>query len=171
LRETADFVAEAKQALPDVHLLMLCPDVAGARSALERSRLPKDRATVISAAHAEVPRFLAAADAAFLMVAASPGKDVCSPMKFSEYLACGLPVVIGPVVGDYTRWVRDERVGVVADPARPEDWPRAISALVELLKDSVLPARCRQVACERLDTAKHPTLLRRAIAAAAKARA
>ncbi|HRN37811.1 MAG TPA: hypothetical protein PLL18_12975, partial [Flavobacteriales bacterium] len=38
---------------------------------------------------------------------------VASPTKFAEYLACGLPVVISPYIGDFSGEVDRERLGTV----------------------------------------------------------
>jgi glycosyltransferase involved in cell wall biosynthesis len=168
LRETGDFVAEVATRLPSAHLLVLSTEPEKARAALAESRLAKERTTVTTVPHEAMPRSLAAADAACLLRRNTPGQDIASPMKFAEYLACGLPVIIGPAVGDYTGWVREERLGVVVDPARPEEWPGAAAELSELVKDPELAARCRRVACERLDLAQHAGLLMRAMAAAAE---
>ncbi len=166
LKETADFVAQTRLTLPQAHLLMLSTDLLQTRLVLAESRLAQEHTTVISVPHAEVPRFLAAADVAFLLRTASAGMDVCSPMKFAEYLACGLPVIIGPAVGDYTRWVQEERLGVVVDPEQPQLWISAIEELSDLMQDSELSSRCRRIACERLDHTQDAGLLTQAISTA-----
>jgi len=166
LRETADFVAQVRSCRADAHLLVLSTDLPRARSEVGQSRLDPAAATLLSVSYLEVPRYLAAADCGLLLIAPTPGKDTCSPMKFSEYLAVGLPLVIGPVVGDYTRWVKEEGLGVVCDPYRPEEWPHRVQELLAAIADSGITERCRRIARERLDLASHVSLIANALRSA-----
>ncbi len=166
LRETADFVAAVKLRRTDAHFLVLSTSPASAQAALEKSALASKDVTLLCVAHAEVPRYLAAADIATLLISQAPGKATCCPMKFSEYVGVGLPVVISPGVGDYTGWVLDQRLGVVVNPQEQEEWPRRVADLLDLLYDPELPERCRRIACDRLDLSQDAVRLVSAIRAA-----
>lgn len=70
--------------------------------------------------------------------------------KIVQYMAAGLPVIASPV-GANAGMVRPGETGLL--PARPEDWPDAISALAQ---DAHL--RCRMGLAGRLLVARHHRL-------------
>jgi glycosyltransferase involved in cell wall biosynthesis len=103
----------------DAHLLVITtqPETMG-RFAREAA-VPQERRTVLSVDHRDVPIHLAAADVGVLLREESAVNGVASPVKFAEYLACGLPVLISPGVGDFSALVERERLGwVVPAPGR-----------------------------------------------------
>jgi glycosyltransferase involved in cell wall biosynthesis len=55
----------------------------------------------------EVPRHLAAADAGICFLGRHASKLASSPTKFGEYLACGLPVITNPWIGDAQTLARE----------------------------------------------------------------
>jgi glycosyltransferase involved in cell wall biosynthesis len=68
-------------------------------------------------------------------------------VKNGEYLACGLPVVSTPGVGDYSNLIADQRVGVVVESFSSEDLRRYASSLRDLLSEGdPLALRCREAA-------------------------
>jgi glycosyltransferase involved in cell wall biosynthesis len=71
-------------------------------------------------------------------------------VKVSEALACGLPVVSTPGVGDLDTLVPGRRVGVVLRGLSDEDLLAGARALASLQADREgLAARCRALAEER----------------------
>jgi glycosyltransferase involved in cell wall biosynthesis len=70
-----------------------------------------------------------------------------SPVKFGEYLACGLPVVVNSGIGDCDEIVINERIGVVLHEFSKEGYKRALDELKNLLSEGeVLRKRCRDAA-------------------------
>lgn len=59
----------------------------------------------------QVPQYLLAGDYGLLIREQSVTNQVASPVKFAEYLVCGLPVIIGEGLGDFTDFVRINRCG------------------------------------------------------------
>lgn len=53
----------------------------------------------------DVPKYLLAADYGLLLREETVTNQVASPVKFAEYIACGLKVVISQHLGDYTELV------------------------------------------------------------------
>lgn len=104
------FIALVLSAQPRVKVLFLCPPDA-AIDALVANWL--GRAVRAWVQPAEVPAVLAACDHALLIREDSITNRVASPTKFAEYLACGLPVVISPHIGDFSGDVAREQLGVV----------------------------------------------------------
>ena len=77
--------------------------------------------------------------------------NVSSPLKFAEYLAAGLPVVVSKGVGDTGEIIDKYNVGVVI---KNNDFQTAILELKELLKDSSVYKRCREVAVKEFNLEK-----------------
>jgi hypothetical protein len=61
----------------------------------------------------DVPNYLIAADYGLLIREKSITNKVASPVKFAEYLACGLNVIISEDLGDYTEFVLKNNCGFV----------------------------------------------------------
>ncbi len=61
----------------------------------------------------EVPQYLMLGDYGLLLREKSITNQVASPVKFAEYLACGLNVVISQDLGDYSEFVATHDCGIV----------------------------------------------------------
>jgi hypothetical protein len=59
----------------------------------------------------QVPGLLLAGDYGLLLREQSVTNKVASPVKFAEYLSCGLPIIISENLGDYSEFVRTFRCG------------------------------------------------------------
>lgn len=66
-----------------------------------------------------VPAELAACDVGILVREDSTTNRVASPVKFAEYLAAGLRVLVSDHLGDISGLVRDHGLGWVYEPGRP----------------------------------------------------
>lgn len=63
----------------------------------------------------KVSLYLKACDYGLLIREPSLTNQVSAPTKFAEYLISGLPVIISGKTGDYTRFVKKNRCGIVFD--------------------------------------------------------
>ena len=61
----------------------------------------------------EVPDFLKVGDYGLLIREETITNKVASPVKFAEYLACGLYVIISDNLGDYTQFVLNNNCGCI----------------------------------------------------------
>lgn len=59
----------------------------------------------------EVPQILVSCDYGLLIREHSITNQVASPVKFAEYLACGLDVIISDQIGDYSNFVQEKNCG------------------------------------------------------------
>lgn len=59
----------------------------------------------------DVPKYLMAADFGLLIREESITNKVASPVKFAEYLACGLKVIISDNLGDYSEFTKQHNCG------------------------------------------------------------
>ncbi len=78
----------------------------------------------------KVPEYLLASDYGLLIREESITNKVASPVKFAEYLACGLKVIISKNLGDYTDFVTENNCGYLLNKFQPETIDKqAIQAL------------------------------------------
>lgn len=107
--------------LPNAHFLFLTwkPDKVAAQ--FRDCGVDLACATILSVRHEDVAPHLAAADIGILFRDSSLVSRVSSPVKFAEYLAAGLPVVLTPNVGDYSALVAAEEVGIVMSHLNVDD--------------------------------------------------
>ncbi len=68
---------------------------------------------------------------------------VSCPLKFAEYLAAGLPVLISEGVGDTKNIINKYKVGIVI---YNNNYDKALSEMSELVSDPSIRNRCREVA-------------------------
>jgi hypothetical protein len=62
----------------------------------------------------EVPEYLISCDYGLLIREQSVTNIVASPVKFAEYLACGLKVIISENLGDYSNFVKQNNCGNIS---------------------------------------------------------
>jgi glycosyltransferase involved in cell wall biosynthesis len=140
--------AAGEGAWPTFGLLLLVSSRSGDADATQaqiaetmRAALPEAGCIVLAARPADVVRYLAGADLAVqpVSVTAQAMRDTrfllqsrtMLSVKFTEYLAAGLPVVISRWAGAAAQIVRDQDLGIVYDEASPEElvaWLARISA-------------------------------------------
>ncbi|RJO70200.1 MAG: glycosyltransferase [Myxococcales bacterium] len=150
--EVLRFVQAAREIRPDVFALVLTTDPEAVRSALSEADLG-DSSAVRRVPHAEVPRWLNAADLGLLLREPSLVNAVASPVKAAEYLACGLPLAISEGVGDLSALVRQEKLGVVVETLDGKAYAGAARRFFAGWEGSdreALRARCRRAAVRRL---------------------
>lgn len=96
--------------------------------------------------HSQVPAELERSHAGLFFLTQGLSEHGCSPTKFGEYWAAGLPVVTTPNVSDSEEIILAERVGVVVRGHSDVAYEQAADDLLALLDDPGLPGRCRRAA-------------------------
>ncbi len=141
--------AAIQQTMPDAHLLILSREADALVAQLRELNVPADRYTATSAPHDQVASYLMAADVALLLRENILTNLVASPVKFSEYLRCGLPVILTPYIGDFSAFADQHRIGrSIEFPVVPEE---AVAAARELrtrldAEGDALRQRCSEIA-------------------------
>lgn len=125
----ASLVEEVRKRLPDVLLLLLTKDTDEAERHFGRLR-GEGACRLIACGYEEVGRHLAAADAGLLLREEDPVNRVACPVKFAEYQACGLPVILTPGIGDVSGYVLSTGYGIVVRPDEPVSRQAAVIAEV-----------------------------------------
>jgi glycosyltransferase involved in cell wall biosynthesis len=100
-----------KQELVEAYFLILTGDRDRFAIAARLGGLAAEDYRIVSLSHEQVLQTLPVADVGFLLRADSLVNRVASPTKFAEYCICGVPVLLTPYVGDYSRVVEDEQLG------------------------------------------------------------
>ncbi len=143
-----EFYKKAKELIGNAALLILTPD--DATSVAEKAKGMKiddqDIKVVHDPSFEKIPSYLNASDAGVFFIN-SYNKLGSSPIKLGEFLACGVPVVINPGVGDSDEIVEKNRVGVVVKDFSGALYADAVRELLGLKKEGeALRARCRKTA-------------------------
>jgi glycosyltransferase involved in cell wall biosynthesis len=146
----ADFFAQVLQARPDAHLLWLTTGShRRIRDLMSEREIDTSAFSIYSMAAAEVPTFLSAADAGIAFIKCCVSKIASSPTKHGEYLACGLPLVINPGIGDSDALVDNWKVGVMVREFSDDQYAKAAVEVGELVRNPEMRTAARAVA-ERL---------------------
>lgn len=148
LNEMFDFFNEAVKLIPTACFLVLTQNEKRIEEFLkERPDIAKDRIIVSYAPQDRLPDFLSIADAGFVFRRTSPTAIAASPTKFGEYLACGLPVISTPHIGDLDDIINSNEIGIVLNGYEKSDYIQAVTKLLVLLKEkAALKKRCRKTA-------------------------
>lgn len=75
--------------------------------------VPTERLTCLRTGASGVARLTSAADIGLMLRDETIVNRVASPVKFAEYMASGLPVLITPGLGDYSYAVASRQLGIV----------------------------------------------------------
>ncbi len=149
-----DFGASAVRSDGEARLLFLTEDPAGAvREGLSARGVPEDRFLVTRVDHGDVPRWISASHAGVFFIRSCRSKKASCPTKLGEFLACGVPVITGPGVGDVEAIVGGGRTGMVIAGSGEADFAAARAGILRLREDAGLPGRCRREAEARFDAA------------------
>lgn len=100
---------------PEAHFLAITTEPDKMRQLATQAGIAPDSMTIRSVPARDVPRLLVASDLGLLLRDDSETNRVASPVKFGEYLAAGVPVVITPRLGDCSAAVREHHLGVEVD--------------------------------------------------------
>jgi len=149
-----EFFRTAKDKVKNARLLILTQTSGGfVEQALRKARLDPRDVVVKSIDYSEVKDYLAMADVGISFIKPVFSKLSSSPVKFGEYLACGLPVLINRDIGDTDDMVRAEKIGAVVNGFEISEYERALEGLLGLMKDPGLRIRCRKAAEKHLSLA------------------
>lgn len=104
-----NFLLNAMRSNPKVKALFLLKKNPGLKVMHEF----QERVKVRWVEENQVQKMIAMCDYGLLLRTNSVTNQVASPVKFAEYLACGLKVLISPGIGDYSSFVPGKNCGFV----------------------------------------------------------
>jgi len=150
--EMVDFFATLLKGNRKAHLLWLTNGSPDRVRELMRSRsVETNNFSVLSVAPAEVPSYLAAADAGLSFIKRCISKIASSPTKNGEYLACGLPLVINAGVGDSDALIDDWNAGVLIEEFSESEYAEAGRAIEAIAARPEARQQARTVAEQLFD--------------------
>jgi len=133
---------------PDARLLILTPEATAMQNYAKRRGLHMTGISLMHAPFSKMPDYLMACDAGLLVRHPSIVSRVASPVKFAEYLSCGLPVLAFTGIGDTEFIIKRFSVGECVEPDDREDIRQGIRRLLSLVKNygPNLREQCRTTA-------------------------
>ena len=148
----ADFFASFAQRDAQSHLLWLTTGSHERVRELMRARnVSVDQFSVLSVAAAEVPSYLAAADAGVAFIKRCVSKLASSPTKNGEYLACGLPLILNTGIGDSDALVDQWRAGVLINDFTEDQYALAADSIAAMAAVPGAREKARRVAEQLFD--------------------
>jgi glycosyltransferase involved in cell wall biosynthesis len=121
-------------------------DPAAVEALRRRHGLADGDLTVRAVPHRQMPEWVGAGDAGIMFARSVWADKARCPTKLGEFLACGVPVVVSPGIGDTEAVIRREGVGVVVETFTPRGYEAAVDAMDALRADPELGDRCRRTA-------------------------
>lgn len=146
IKEMFDFFNVLLKEIPNSYFTILTEsETSRVYSLAEKAKVDRSKIKVGGIEMAGVPAVLADSKAGIFFI--NPYKHYTFlPIKFGEYLACGLPVIINAGIRDCDDIILKERVGVIIDAFSIKEYKKAIEELKFLLTDGdMLRERCRIV--------------------------
>ena len=163
-RQGLQLLRHIKVLEPTAHLLALTSQVETVQQLVQEEGIARHDVTIHSVEHSGIARMLAAGDIGLittgLLQPHSLANEVCCPVKFAEYLASGLPVVMSDGIGNCSELALQNRLGLVvlsdADESSCCDRLRGFLEAYRASPDAWRD-RCRQTARTYLDSSIHPS--------------
>jgi glycosyltransferase involved in cell wall biosynthesis len=147
----ADFFVELVNKGSDWHFLWLTGGSQELISKLMSERgLNANQYTVRAVASAAVPSYLCAGDLGIAFYKPTFSRLATSPVKVTEYLACGLPLVINAGIGDSDELITREGVGALVNDFNEPEYARAISTIEDFVRQAVQTRQRTREVAERL---------------------
>lgn len=139
--------AALRSRLPRARLLILNRNEHDyIRRCLSEGGIPDTAVELREASPAQVPQQMARMHAGIFFIKPVFSKQASAPTKLGEFLGCGVPCLTNAGVGDLTDILHGEKAGVAVTDLEPDALREGIDALLELLRDPAIRARCVEAA-------------------------
>ncbi len=143
LDEMLAVFAAIRRIRPDAQLLVINKNQQDiVRAGVARAGIDPEVVEIRGARREEMPTQIRRMDAALALIRPCFSKIASAPTKLAEYLGCGVPVIGNAGCGDMARIIDEDRVGVAMADTGPQAIDAAAAALLVLLDDPALAARC-----------------------------
>jgi glycosyltransferase involved in cell wall biosynthesis len=112
IEDTIDLFVKLKENAAELFMLFLTQEPARLKKMIGRKIQSHDFA-VLHVPHQEVPAYLSASDVGVLLREDRLTNHVAAPIKFSEYMCCGLPCILSKNIGDTAEVIQETGAGIV----------------------------------------------------------
>ena len=129
--------------MPDARLLVVNRgehDYIG--QSLLAAGVPTSAVDITSAPHSAIPALMARMDAGIFFIKPMFSKQASSPTKLAEFLGCGIPCLSNAGVGDMTKVLEANRVGVAIKSFDEASLHEGLTQLLGLCADPEVSDRC-----------------------------
>lgn len=145
--EMVSFFKVWKNYQKEALLLVITPgDKTLVRDILRKKEVGGTDYRLVSCTPEEVPCYLSVAQVGLCFLTMTFSKQASSAIKFAEYLAAGLPVIVNQGAGDLPEIVERERVGSIISQYCEDEYLRVVREMKQLLDKGEAKARCQDVA-------------------------
>jgi len=150
LENMLDFFIEAKKIITNAHFLILANTDRDIITDLCRKKdLSVNDVTIDRVDFKDMSDYIKLGTVGLLFYRPTFSRKATSPIKFGEYLACGIPVIINYGVGDTEYVVEHNKIGAVIKEFTVEEYRKAVMSLKNLIeKDNEVKNRCYKIAKE-----------------------
>lgn len=149
--EMASFFAALKRRQPRAFFLWLTNGASSTvEGAMTKLGIEHSDYAVRNVAPADVSSFLSAGDAGIAFYRPGVSRLGTSPVKLSEYLACGLPVVVNSGIGDSDEIITNDNVGSVVAGFNEAAYAGALDSIEALTRDVKATRSAARKVAERL---------------------
>jgi glycosyltransferase involved in cell wall biosynthesis len=132
-KEMIDCFKIWKEEMPELKLLIITPDIKEASKILSQYPVSlSDSIIVESASFAEVPAYLARANASIFFIKPAFSKIASSPTKMAECWAMNLPIITNSGIGDNDFYFKQKKGGVLIDNFTEVDYRKALNDYLTL---------------------------------------
>jgi len=123
----------------------------GFKKILDEKNIEPESYFIKRADHSEVTEWLSASDVGLAFIKPVSSKRGTSPVKTSEYMASGLPIVSGADIGDLDEIIKENKVGVIVPRFNSECYNEAFEKAQSLLEEDNLRKHCGETAYKEFD--------------------
>ncbi len=132
-----------KEMKPDANLLILNRgEHSYIQERLNRFDIGSDVVEIKSVPYGHVAREMARMDATVFFIKQAFSKRASSPTKLGEFLGCGIPCLSNDGIGDMTRILEEEGVGVILREFTPAAQREAVQKYLRLVSSHGVQQKC-----------------------------
>jgi glycosyltransferase involved in cell wall biosynthesis len=136
LEDVVSLFVNLRQGIGNLFMLFLSQEPSTVRKLIEGRIQPCD-VEVIRVPHHEVGGYLCAADVGILLRENILTNKVASPIKFSEYMCCGLPCILSENIGDTAEIIRQVNAGVILNSRKDFVTQTELKRLLSLNREEI----------------------------------
>jgi glycosyltransferase involved in cell wall biosynthesis len=137
--------------VPDSLFVAITTEPEKMRFTAAQEGIQEDCLRILNVSSADVPRYMSVADIGLLIRAPSVVNRVASPVKFGEYMASGVPVIMSNGIGDFSDAARKFGLGIVIENDQEDSEIRVLISKFLLNGMELSQENCRSYARNFLD--------------------
>jgi glycosyltransferase involved in cell wall biosynthesis len=136
-----------KQEVDNLFMLFVTQQPDSLRKIVKGQIQPQEM-QVIRTPHSEVAGYLCAGDVGILVREDTLTNNVAAPIKFSEYMCCGLPCIISANIGDTAEIILKGNAGIILDSKRQFPTHSEFQKLLLLNREEISKFMCQEFTSE-----------------------